>query len=606
MVEHFVYTEKVIGSSPILLNIMLLNFLNIHNYQFGFQLANSPIMEGIISFHHDLFFFLVFILFFVIYLLTKCIIDYNSNNKNVQIITHASNLEIIWTLIPAVILIFIAMPSFSLLYSMDELVNPLLTIKIIGHQWYWSYEYPSLTFINYKALQNNESSWGDFVNKNKEVLTPSSDLLDLVKNVDFSWQSIKSDLTLEGDLKKPIFNDSKIINEFNNNSGKSLNLNKMLLNLEDSSKHTKLDFFKIPQSITIEEALSLKNVKKEPYVLPLVKSIKLPTYDIEEQASNYLKTNDISIDISKTPMSKSYIIKQRMLNYLHMHDVPLLEESIKTPIIKETAQKEDSNVEEVKIEENSNKKENITEEVLKEEVTPKKEISHIPFLEDAKNSLKPIKEVTLPVESPVKVINNKLGNIQIEGELVKGYLEYNMYNVPLDIFTYAFVRPHNSILHHTATVFYEGSQFTPKELSLMKKSTKYDSYMINKYSDIYKDLRLLQVDNKLYLPTKANIRFIITSADVLHSWAVPSLGIKLDACPGRLNQTSTFINRSGIFYGQCSEICGVNHGFMPIAIGAVDLFLDFNSKMTKYFDNAWLYSYTYDYFMYLINAKFNN
>ena len=158
------------------------------------------------------------------------------------------------------------------------------------------------------------------------------------------------------------------------------------------------------------------------------------------------------------------------------------------PIIKETAQKEDSNVEEVKIEENSNKKENITEEVLKEEVTPKKEISHIPFLEDAKNSLKPIKEVTLPVESPVKVINNKLGNIQIEGELVKGYLEYNMYNVPLDIFTYAFVRPHNSILHHTATVFYEGSQFTPKELSLMKKSTKYDSYMINKYSDIYKDL----------------------------------------------------------------------------------------------------------------------
>jgi len=58
----------------------------------------------------------------------------------------------------------------------------------------------------------------------------------------------------------------------------------------------------------------------------------------------------------------------------------------------------------------------------------------------------------------------------------------------------------------------------------------------------------------------------VTSADVLHSWAIPSLGVKLDACPGRLNQTSIFIKRNGIYYGQCSEICGVNHGFRPIGI----------------------------------------
>ena len=66
-------------------------------------------------------------------------------------------------------------------------------------------------------------------------------------------------------------------------------------------------------------------------------------------------------------------------------------------------------------------------------------------------------------------------------------------------------------------------------------------------------------------------RFIITSTDVLHSFAVPSLGIKVDAVPGRLNQTSVFIRRPGVFFGQCSEICGVNHGFMPISIEAKDL-----------------------------------
>ena len=79
-------------------------------------------------------------------------------------------------------------------------------------------------------------------------------------------------------------------------------------------------------------------------------------------------------------------------------------------------------------------------------------------------------------------------------------------------------------------------------------------------------LRLLEVDNRLKLPVDAVIRFLITSTDVLHSWAVPSFGVKVDACPGRLNQASVNIFRTGIFFGQCSEICGINHGFMPIAI----------------------------------------
>ena len=83
------------------------------------------------------------------------------------------------------------------------------------------------------------------------------------------------------------------------------------------------------------------------------------------------------------------------------------------------------------------------------------------------------------------------------------------------------------------------------------------------------ELRLLQVDKTFMLPIDTHINVIITSQDVLHSWAVPSLGIKVDAVPGRLNQISVFIKREGVYYGQCSELCGVNHGFMPIMIKAL-------------------------------------
>jgi len=81
--------------------------------------------------------------------------------------------------------------------------------------------------------------------------------------------------------------------------------------------------------------------------------------------------------------------------------------------------------------------------------------------------------------------------------------------------------------------------------------------------------RLLTVDMQAVLPTKTLVRALITSNDVLHSWAVPSLGVKLDACPGRLNEVCIYISRPGTFYGQCSEICGVNHGFMPIVVKGI-------------------------------------
>jgi cytochrome c oxidase subunit 2 len=109
----------------------------------------------------------------------------------------------------------------------------------------------------------------------------------------------------------------------------------------------------------------------------------------------------------------------------------------------------------------------------------------------------------------------------------------------------------------------------------------FDSYMLQEADLEEGQLRLLEVDRRVWLPTETHVRVLVTATDVLHCWAMPSFGVKIDAVPGRLNQTSMFIKREGVFYGQCSELCGVNHGFMPICVKAVpvDLFnfwADFN------------------------------
>nr|YP_009731657.1 cytochrome c oxidase subunit II [Gonimbrasia belina]QHR79475.1 cytochrome c oxidase subunit II [Gonimbrasia belina]QHR79488.1 cytochrome c oxidase subunit II [Gonimbrasia belina] len=100
---------------------------------------------------------------------------------------------------------------------------------------------------------------------------------------------------------------------------------------------------------------------------------------------------------------------------------------------------------------------------------------------------------------------------------------------------------------------------------------EFDSYMISMDNLMLNNFRLLDVDNRIILPMNNQIRIMITASDVIHSWTIPSLGIKVDANPGRLNQTNFFINKLGIFYGQCSEICGTNHSFMPIVIESIPM-----------------------------------
>nr|ASU53183.1 cytochrome oxidase subunit II [Chaitophorus nigricantis]ASU53185.1 cytochrome oxidase subunit II [Chaitophorus nigricantis]ASU53340.1 cytochrome oxidase subunit II [Chaitophorus nigricantis]ASU53344.1 cytochrome oxidase subunit II [Chaitophorus nigricantis]ASU53345.1 cytochrome oxidase subunit II [Chaitophorus nigricantis] len=98
---------------------------------------------------------------------------------------------------------------------------------------------------------------------------------------------------------------------------------------------------------------------------------------------------------------------------------------------------------------------------------------------------------------------------------------------------------------------------------------EFESYMINNLEK--ENFRLIEVDNKTILPYKFNIRLLISSEDVIHSWTIPSLAIKIDAIPGRMNQINMLMNRPGMYFGQCSEICGINHSFMPIQIESINL-----------------------------------
>nr|ADL39875.1 cytochrome oxidase subunit 2 [Amidobia talpa] len=115
------------------------------------------------------------------------------------------------------------------------------------------------------------------------------------------------------------------------------------------------------------------------------------------------------------------------------------------------------------------------------------------------------------------------------------------------------------------------------------KNIEFDSYMIPTNELKNFNFRLLDVDNRIVIPFNSQIRMLVTAADVLHSWTIPSLSVKIDATPGRLNQINFFINRTGIFFGQCSEICGANHSFMPIVMESISpkYFIKWINKMSE-------------------------
>nr|AWL21411.1 cytochrome c oxidase subunit 2 [Psilodens balduri] len=103
------------------------------------------------------------------------------------------------------------------------------------------------------------------------------------------------------------------------------------------------------------------------------------------------------------------------------------------------------------------------------------------------------------------------------------------------------------------------------------KNLEFDAFMLNEDQILSGEYRLLETNNRIVIPMNVSVRMLVTSEDVIHCWTVPSLGVKVDAVPGRLNQLSFILSRPGVFYGQCSEICGANHSFMPISLESVNM-----------------------------------
>jgi cytochrome c oxidase subunit 2 len=128
--------------------------------------------------------------------------------------------------------------------------------------------------------------------------------------------------------------------------------------------------------------------------------------------------------------------------------------------------------------------------------------------------------------------------------------------------------------------WYWSYEYSSTFLKNTGKGFNFDSYITSEEDLTFGALRLLEVDYRIKLPVSRHIKLLVTSSDVLHSWSVPSLGIKIDACPGRLNQVQVYLLRKGVFYGQCSEICGINHGFIPIVVEGVG-FKEYQSWLHK-------------------------
>jgi cytochrome c oxidase subunit 2 len=270
-------------------------------WQYYFQDSATPVLEGIVQLHDDVMFYLVLIVIGVLWMILITLQKFSNVAFVHKYLTHGTLIEIIWTITPAFVLMAIAFPSFKLLYLMDEVIDPSVTIKAIGHQWYWSYEYSDYyTVYNNNTLYNNISS-------HKNTIEPQND---------------------------------------------------------------------------------------------------------DNQLSSY-------------------------------------------------------------------------------------------------------------------------GNLFKQSDVFQNNLKGTKTGI--------------------------------------QKVLGFDSYMIPQDDLNLGQFRLLETDRNLILPINTHLRVLVTAADVLHSWAIPSLGVKIDCVPGRLNQTSMLIKRPGFYYGQCSEICGVQHGFMPICIQATSL-----------------------------------
>jgi len=656
--------------------------VNINTIQWGFQDPATPIAEGIIDFHHDLIFLLFLISGIVFYALFEIILVNRSSINEIpsKTIEHQL-LEIIWTVIPIIILMLIALPSYALLYSLEELKNPVLTTKVCGHQWYWTYEYNDKIktnkelyffyneFLDQIQKQNNVKKTvlpeqnltqisEDIINNlslnlNKNIFDELNTLLyicernvkrnnaaekiedmvfetvfDLIvkklqleirvikDNRFFTWNEIKALEAAEDwlhwatkyDAQKYNFEKTEhlLSNEESltiakwGNEVRIYQLNKVLETLSEL-KRTKINIIKDLFNTEIFDIIGYNNMMlciHNIFFLRLIKDLQLENEnlifdfntaeEIRDQIQLNLITNildNIGKNISTPKIIDDLIntIQQTenniMIMQLRTGDVQklnehlyaflnyILEETINNNKIVEN-DKTEALVLQLKdlffnivknysnfISKNSNNNDNFNEFYNQVIASGDLMIENIDSLIKKKENILE-QDLDIALEKSIKkVIPNSFNNNNTNKTINTIKTMYDFALIPLfNIFEYN------------------------------KKGIKYDSYIVNEQNLIKGSYRMLETDMPLVFGIKQHIRLLITSSDVLHSFAVPALGIKMDACPGRLNQLEFFLRRKGRFYGQCSEICGINHSFMPITVIGIN-YEDFKQYITEFYNH---------------------
>lgn len=444
----------------------------------GFPEPVTNFMEKLIIFHNDLCTILGGIAIFVAWMLFQCLNRYTVNThlldyaekkratyyylglKNYRKgdFSHDTNLEIIWTVVPAFVLINIAIPSLNLLYfeAYAEGSQEFI-IDVVGNQWYWYYE--------------------------------------MKYDVTILSKLIEKSLPAESYLNNPrvwLENYSEVIRK---------NFNYLLLkSLESKPTVRSIDFkSKLSKSINVSSLLG-----------PWFKASKLTeSFNLGDLSS--AEFLEIGKKLEKFYIYEIYFYFGHLCNF------------------------------------------------LSEKFFAFKYTGHV--LHIIKNDCHNMNYLTpnLPFTFEMRFARILTKKCYLYRDWLPLYVTLSLFQSRL-------------VLDYKVQYFNSVKKFAKTKSNNWFLIVGYDSYMIPE-EELIENLpfpRLLGVDNSIILIKNLTTHLKITSGDVLHSWSCPALGVKADACPGRIHSVYVIPRKSGIFYGQCSEICGANHGFMPIKVKIID------------------------------------
>lgn len=471
------------------------------------------------------------------------------NVFNFKPVTHNFVIEFAWTVAPIFLLMLIVVPSFSLLYAMGEIIEPTLTVKVIGNQWYWSYEFSD---FYYPTPAYNDETIKYF---NAAVFSTGM----------FEYSRVNAN-----------YLDEMLIFS---NPARSL-----LGELYDSIE----SFIDVMGSPSL-----LKQVPREVYAILYTAMVHTMMY-WQETFSNDPQYKGISFNYSGyTPsLSDFYALVSRHLLKHGMYDygsVLSLTTSLKAP---ETIMKF------------------LCELFKRDNIEPYQNWNLSPIELDSLLDYWGDEPGIMPkwyTNTSCLVYANKLKAIWTGSTLAASKTAYNFVEASSPSINYIsdvlFSEKSDTETLKVAESQYFGWSNALVEFEkaicsapLVQPATGVDAFGVIKYDSYITDIsdlaeggvRLLETDVPLVLPINTHIRFLVTSNDVIHSFAVPALGVKIDAMPGRISAVPVYISQVGRYFGQCSEICGTGHGFMPIYIVAVQptTFTSFVTHWLEHHDNA--------------------